>query len=127
MTAVTLEPTVTAPDFGTDPLAYYHWHLSTHPEMYVAFRRQADLYRAPDPGRRFSADMICHALRFQSGLSAAGDLYQVNNNVTPLYARLYRHERPGAAVAVRGSMLDALDPAEWAALLALVPKDPRAS
>ncbi len=125
MTTVTLEPTVTAPDFGTDPLAYYHWHLSTHPEMYVAFRRQADLYRAVDPARSFSADMICHALRFERGMNAAGDHYRVNNNVTALYARLYRHERPGAAVAVRGSSLDALDPADWAALLALVPKENR--
>lgn len=118
-----LTPTVTAPDFATNPLAYYTWHLLKHPEMYVEFRRLADLYRAPNPGRPVSADMICHALRFQTGLHAADDTFAVNNNLTPLYARLYLRERPGANVSTRSSKLDDLTDGVWAELLALLPEE----
>lgn len=118
-----LTRTVTAPHFGIDPLGYYRWHLTTHPEMYAAFRRATDQYRAVAPSRRVSADMICHVLRFQTGLHAADDTFSVNNVLTPFYARLYLRERPGANVPTRASQLDALSPDEWTALTALLPQE----
>jgi hypothetical protein len=120
-TAIDLTPRVTAPDFGTDPIGYYTWHLLKHPEMYAAFVRYADQYRAVQPDRRVSADMICHVLRFQTGLHAKDDTYAVNNVLTPLYARLYRRHRPGANIPTRTSQLDTLTESEWAALLACLP------
>ncbi|AAF12345.1 hypothetical protein [Deinococcus radiodurans] len=109
---IDLERRVTAPDFTTDPLGYFVWHLETHPDMYRQFRQTADAYRAGDPARRLSADMICHVLRWQSVVHAGDDLFQVNNNLTALYARLYKNERPDARISTRPSMLDALLPDE---------------
>lgn len=113
-----LDPTVTAPNFSTNPLAYYIWHLEQHPEMYQAFRQYADAYRVGAPRRRLSADMICHVMRYQSALKAGDDIFQVNNVLTPLYARLYLLERPDAVIDTRPSQLDALLPEERAQLLA---------
>lgn len=118
-----LDRSVTAPDFSAHPLAYYTWHLLRHPEMYAAFRRYTDQYRAVDESRRVSADMICHVLRFHTGLRATDDTFAVNNVLTPLYARLYRHQRPGANVPIRASQLDALTPEEWQSLLILLPEE----
>lgn len=120
-----LTPRVTAPSFSANPLAYYRWHLKHHPKMYAGFRTLADQYRAIDPTRRVSADMICHTLRYHSGLHADDDQFTVNNNMTPLFARLYRHEREDANVETRTSQLDALTEDEWAALLALLPQEER--
>lgn len=118
-----LTPTVTAPDFSSNPLAYYTWHLLKHPEMFLAFRRLTDQYRAVDPTRRVSADMICHVLRFQTGLHADDDRFSVNNVLTPLYARLYKRQRPGANLSTRTSQLDDLTDEVWEELLALLPEE----
>lgn len=123
---VNLEPTVSAPDFRANPLGYYTWHLLKHPEMFAAFVSLADRYRALKPDRRLSADMLCHVIRYQTGLKADDDQFQVNNVVTPLYARLYKRLRPGANVETRTSQLDALSETEWASLLALLPEDSHA-
>ena len=112
VTAPDLAPTVTAPDFSVDPLGYYVWHLQKHGEMYQAFRQHADLYRQRNPTRLISADMICHVLRYQTGLGADDDEFRVNNNLTPLYARLYKLERPDARMGLRKSSLDGLLPDE---------------
>lgn len=120
-----LTPRVTAPSVVDDPLGYYTWHLKRHPEMYLGFRRLADQYRAVDPQKRMSAYMICHVIRFESGLGATDDQFQVNNAVAVLYARLYRRERPDVNLELRTSVLDALTDAEWDALLALLPEEKR--
>lgn len=108
-----LTPTVTAPDFATDRLAYYVWHLREYPQIYKAFRHWCDQYRAPKPDRHVSADMICHVIRYQTGLKAGGDQFDINNNLTPLFARLYTLERPLANFGNRKSWLDILQPDEW--------------
>lgn len=110
MTTLDLTPRVTAPSFTDDPIGYYVWHLETHPEMYRQFRQTADAYRAGDPTRRLSADMICHVMRWHSVVHADDDTFEVNNVLTPLYARLYKHERPDAVIGTRRSMLDSLLP-----------------
>lgn len=109
---IDLTPRVTAPDFSTDPIGYYVWHLEHHPEMYRQFRETADAYRAGNPARRLSADMICHVMRWHSVVHAGDDQFEVNNVLTPLYARLYKHERPDAVISTRKSMLDSLLPDE---------------
>lgn len=116
MTTLDLTPRVTAPNFTDDPIGYYVWHLETHPEMYRQFRQTADAYRAGDPTRRLSADMICHVMRWHSVVHAGDDQFEVNNNLTGLYARLYKHERPGAVIGTRKSMLDSLLPDQRARL-----------
>ena len=121
MPEIDLTPRVAAPDFASDPYGYYTWHLTNHPQMYAEFRRRTDLYRASRPDVRVSADMICHVMRYYSGAHADDDQFKVNNVLTPLYARLYLHERPDALMKTRGSQLDALSNDEWTALLALVP------
>ena len=107
---------VTAPDFSVDPVGYYVWHLENHPQMYRQFRDLADQYRIHNPGARLSADMICHVLRFQAGMSAAGDRFAVNNNLTSLYARLYVRERPATRIDIRRGYLDSLTPEDQARL-----------
>jgi hypothetical protein len=114
---IDVTPVVVAPDHHVDPLGYYVWHLTTHPEVYRAFRQAADDYRLPNPGRRVSADMICHVLRYRSGVGVHDDVFAINNVLTPLYARLYLIERPTAVMSIRGSLLDALDDSEQAQLM----------
>ena len=60
---IDLERRVTAPDFTTDPLGYFVWHLETHPDMYRQFRQTADAYRAGDPARRPPQHPPLHAGR----------------------------------------------------------------
>lgn len=110
MSRIDLTPTMTAPSFTADPIGYYVWHLENHPEMYEMFRATADAYRAGDPTRRLSADMICHVMRWQSVVHAGDDQFSVNDHLTALYARLYKHERPDAVISTRKSMLDSLLP-----------------
>lgn len=113
---IDLTPRVTAPPFDKDPIGFYVWHLTHHPEMYRMFRETADVYRAGDPTRRLSADMICHVMRWQSVVHAGDDQFEVNNVLTSLYARLYKHERPDAVISTRKSMLDSLTDEERAQL-----------
>lgn len=109
---IDLTSRVTAPSFASDPIGFYVWHLTQHPEIYLTFRATADAYRASDPTRRLSADMICHVMRWQSVVHAEDDQFEINNNLTCLYARLYKHERPNAVIGTRKSMLDSLTPDE---------------
>lgn len=113
-----LEPTVTAPSFEHERLAYYCWFLRVNGHVYKAFRDVADTYRAQAPDRQLSADMLCHVVRYQMGLKADGDVFAINNVVTPMLARLYKLERPDANFDTRKSWLDTLSEADWATLLA---------
>lgn len=108
---------VNAPDFESNRLEFYAWHLRHHGDVYEAFRLLCDRYREAAPHRVLSADMICHVIRYQTGLAATDDTYDINNNLTPLFARLYHLERPDARFRNRTSWLDTLPPDEWQIIL----------
>ena len=107
-----------APRFEDAPLLWAVWHLEKHPEIYRKFRELADKYLQNRPGGVLSADMILHVIRYNTGLSATGDVYKLNNNLTPLFARLYQLERPSAPVKTRRSWLDDLSESDAARLSA---------
>ena len=106
----------TAPPFETAPLLWAVWHLERHPDIYRKFRQLADDYLARRPNGVLSADMILHVIRYNTGLSASGDPYKLNNNLTPLFARLYQLERPNVPVKTRRSWLDDLSESDSARL-----------
>jgi hypothetical protein len=109
-------PNDAAPRFERFPLAWAIWYLEKHPELYRKFRFLADDYLAKKPRGLLSADMILHVIRYNSS-GVDGDAYRLNNNLTPLYARLYQIERPNAPVKTRKSWLDELSEADTARLM----------
>lgn len=109
-------PTDFAPRFERAPLAWAIWYLEQHPELYRKFRDLADDYLAKKPRGLLSADMILHVIRYNAG-GVDGDTFRLNNNLTPLYARLYQIERPNAPVKTRKSWLDELSDTDMARLM----------
>lgn len=105
---------VTAPDFSVDPVAWCVWLLTENPDLYRAYRDAADeLFRRNPNAKRVSSDMILHHVRFETLAAGHGDAFKANNNCSPLFARIYRFERPQHkdAFELRDSFLDHLDPA----------------
>lgn len=105
-------PTVTAPDFKTDPVGWCIWLLRENPSLYRAYRDAADeLFRRNPNAKRVSSDMILHHVRFETLAAGHGDAFKANNNASPLFARIYRFERPQHrdAFELRDSFLDHLD------------------
>jgi len=105
-----------APRFERFPLLWAIWYLENHPALYTKFRTLADGYLAKKPRGLLSADMILHVIRYNAG-GVDGDTYRLNNNLTPLYARLYQIERPNAPVKTRKSWLDDLNDEDMARLM----------
>jgi hypothetical protein len=105
------------PDWRTDPAAAGMQYLKDNPSIYPTFRRLADLWRERNPGRRLSADAVCHVIRWETDASEDAE-YKINNNVVSFLARLYLLERPEAQLTTRESHLDSLHSGVWGKLLA---------
>lgn len=100
MSELKLHPgSVTAPVH--DPIEYAVWLLTEHPEIYREFRKLCDEYLRNHPDAAISARMVCQVIRWNTGMRAKGDVFKINNNATPLLARLYVYERPQYAHNIR--------------------------
>ena len=110
---------VTAPEWESDPLGWYIWYLTEHPEIYKEFRRIADEGLRHNPTMALSSDRILHVIRWQTDLKGEGDRFKINDHLTALFARLYVLERPELEGKFRNrkSFLDALDTNEQERLL----------
>jgi hypothetical protein len=108
---------VKRPDWRTDPAAAGMQYLKDNPSIYPTFRRLADLWRERNPGRRLSADAVCHVIRWETDAGEDAE-YKINNNSVAFLARLYLLERPEAQLATRESHLDSLHSGVWGRLLA---------
>jgi hypothetical protein len=109
---------VKRPDWRTDPAAAGMQYLRDNPSIYPTFRRLADAWRARNPGRRLSADAVCHVIRWETDASEDAE-YKINNNVVSFLARLYLLERPEAQLTTRESHLDSLHSGAWGKLLSI--------
>ena len=94
MTVTTARPTLAGlplfdlpGNWAADRVSWCLAYLRQNPQVYRGFVRLADEWRAVRADRPTSADMLCHALRFQLGLSATGDDWNINNNLTSLFGR----------------------------------------
>lgn len=94
-------------------IAWAVWHLRENGHLYLQFRRLADQYLAR--GNAFSAKVVLNVMRFV-GRGATGDVFAVNNNLEPLFARLYMLERR-CKFEQRKCWLDLLGDAEFAQIL----------
>jgi hypothetical protein len=64
-----------------------------NPQIYAEFERVAMNYIGMGL-KRYSAKGIFEALRFESSIRAKDGVFKINNNFTPLYARLFEQKHP---------------------------------
>lgn len=67
----------------------YH---AANPQVWDLFKRFA--LEAAGKRKRFSAQMIFERIRWYSQIETSGDVYKVNNNYRPDYARMFLVEYP---------------------------------
>ena len=64
-----------------------------NPEVYGLFKRFA--YEAlRRHHERFSADMVLHRVRWETGVVTHGELFKINNNYSAFYSRLFMLQHP---------------------------------
>lgn len=111
---------ITAPKWSQnipDRIAWCVWFLAHNPDVYTQFRVMADEFRARNPARPFSAELVVNALRFNSSTRTEGDVFGIGSNAKSLLARLYKLERPEANLDLRRCWLDSLAREEWQTIL----------
>lgn len=91
--------------------------LTTNPTLYTRFRDLANAHRAADSEKRFGVEHILQRLRWDTNARQDGDMFKLNNNLRPLFARLYLSEYPDAQLEIRKSWLDLLHPSEWSVII----------
>lgn len=111
-------PTVTAPDWTSDPLGAGLWWIRENGHMYLAVRDVLDEGFRKYPDAPTSVDSAFHVVRFTRRATSRGDMFSLNNNATAMCARLYLHERPQHAgkIEKRRSWVDDLSPSDWSRL-----------
>jgi len=75
----------------------FNQFLEVHPEAWVEFCKRVDQLWARGI-RHYSADGICHVLRFHTTISGEDmDNYKINNNYSAFFARKYQEQYPERA------------------------------
>lgn len=68
----------------------YH---AKNPNVYQEFKKLA--FQMKETGKRkYSAEVIINVLRWHVDLKTSGDVFEINNDFKPLYARLLVHHYP---------------------------------
>jgi hypothetical protein len=71
---------------------FNEWHQA-NPHIYRHFKQLATQMRAA--GReRYSARTIMEVMRWHYDLKTVGDVFEINDNFTPIYVRLLIHYHP---------------------------------
>jgi hypothetical protein len=71
---------------------FKEWHRQ-NPHIYAEFRRLA--YSMLKTGRqRYSARTIVEVMRWHYDLKTTGDVFEINGDFVPIYARLLIHNHP---------------------------------
>jgi hypothetical protein len=71
---------------------FKEWHHQ-NPHIYQQFKQLA--YKMLATGRkRYSARTIMEVMRWHYDLKTTGDVFEVNDNFTPIYVRLLIHNHP---------------------------------
>jgi hypothetical protein len=71
---------------------FREWHYS-NPHIYREFKKLA--YEMKATGReRYSARTIIEVMRWHYDLRTEGDVFEINDNFTPLYVRMLIHFHP---------------------------------
>jgi len=74
---------------GTD---FERFHVE-NPRVYELFERFT-LQVIKRGFKHYSADAICHRLRWETGIETRGDDRKINNNFVSAYARLFERDHP---------------------------------
>jgi hypothetical protein len=80
-------------DYPSDVVARFKAFHLQNPHVYAHFMRLADEMRAV--GRqRYGARTIVEVMRWHYDLKTKGNLFKINDDFVPIYARLLIHEHP---------------------------------
>ncbi len=88
-------------DFDAEPASAAEWaeftaYHSANPQVYAKMRQYA--LEAKAAGRtHFGINMIHERVRWYTNVEAVGDLWKLNNNYRPFYARLLMANEPELA------------------------------
>jgi hypothetical protein len=107
------------PEYADDPVGWAVAMLEKNGQVYRAFRRLCDERLAANPAARIGSKQVIEVLRWFTNERMAGQHAKINNNVAPLFTRLYLIERPQHkdAFSTRRSVWDSLSAAEEERLL----------
>jgi hypothetical protein len=105
-----------------DRVSYACWMLNWNPQVYIAYRCEADAQRLKNPSRRISSEDIVNKLRHHTLIRADGDYFKVNSNAKSLFAELYKLERTDAKIGKKPRWLDHLTDEQWQPILAALKK-----
>ena len=79
------------PDFGLRD-RWQAFHIA-NPQVYTLFKRFA--FEAINAGHlHYSADAICHRVRWHTSMVTRDDHFKINNNWAPYYARQFMSDFP---------------------------------
>jgi hypothetical protein len=111
---------ITAPKWGKtipEHINYVVWAFTTSYPAYARWRDYANDYQLRNPGHGFGSTLITEVLRYHSSKRIEGDIFKINNNLRPVYARIYLLEYPNAPLEIRKSWLNVLSKAEWQTII----------
>jgi hypothetical protein len=99
-------------DYPSNVVARFKAFHQQNPHIFAHFMRLADEMRAT--GReRYSARTIVEVMRWHYNLKTSGNVFKVNDDFVPIYARVLIHEHPRfdgffelRAVRSRGQLSD---------------------
>lgn len=79
-------------ELSLDDAKFCSYHTQ-NPHIYKAFKALT-LQTIRKGFKNFGAKSIFELLRWKTGVAADGDVFKINNNYTPLYARMFEKEYP---------------------------------
>lgn len=95
-TGFKVEPAILNPpsqlELDLDNAKFCTYHKQ-NPQVYEEFKKFT-LKTIKKGFQNYSAKGIFELIRWHSGVAADGDVFKVNNNYTPFYARLFEKDHP---------------------------------
>jgi hypothetical protein len=80
-------------DYPATVLAKFKRYHEKNPQVYEEFKRLA--FQMKKTGRRkYSAEIIINVMRWHMDLKTSGDVFEINNDFKPIYARLLIYHYP---------------------------------
>jgi len=72
--------------------AWWEWHKK-NPHVYELFKKYT--HQAISAGHKhYGAMAIIQRIRWHTEIETQGDMFKINNNHVPYYARLFAHDHP---------------------------------
>lgn len=79
--------------YPKETLERFKIYHADNPHIYLEFRRLAMLMKETGK-KKYSAEAIVNAIRWEYDLKTSGDVFEINNDFRSIYARLLIHNHP---------------------------------